>query len=131
MVCARQVPCSTSAALVSQPCRPSVRPAPGAGAGPCPGALLSSPEYVITMYDTKSRELRWNATFSDYSAPLCEESYHYSEQRCAHGSCGTPGRCCQGQRVSAVPVAGANGCCAGHSSSGSGAAGSGPQPAAG
>ena len=38
-----------------------------------------SPEYVITMYDTKSRELRWNATFSDYSAPLCEESYHYSE----------------------------------------------------
>lgn len=31
------------------------------------------------MYDTKSRELRWNATFSDYSAPLCEESYHYSE----------------------------------------------------
>ena len=31
------------------------------------------------MYDTKSRELRWNATFSDYSAPLYEESYHYSE----------------------------------------------------
>lgn len=31
------------------------------------------------MYDTKSRELRWNATFSEYSAPLCEESYHYSE----------------------------------------------------
>lgn len=31
------------------------------------------------MYDTKSRELRWNATFSDYSAPFCEESYPYSE----------------------------------------------------
>lgn len=29
------------------------------------------------MYDTKSRELRWNATYSDYSAPLCEESYPY------------------------------------------------------
>lgn len=39
------------------------------------------------MYDTKSRELRWNATFSEYSAPLCEESYHYSEWNCSsHGS---------------------------------------------
>lgn len=38
------------------------------------------------MYDTKSRELRWNATYSDYSAPLCEESYPYSE------SLLTPGR---------------------------------------
>lgn len=35
------------------------------------------------MYDTKSRELRWNATFSEYSAPLCEESYQYSEWNCS------------------------------------------------
>lgn len=45
------------------------------------------------MYDTKSRELRWNATFSEYSAPLCEESYQYSECNCSshrsHGSRGT------------------------------------------
>ncbi|CAI9592077.1 unnamed protein product, partial [Staurois parvus] len=32
---------------------------------------------MITMYDTKSRELRWNATFHDYSAPLCDETYEY------------------------------------------------------
>ncbi|KAG8433232.1 hypothetical protein GDO86_017492 [Hymenochirus boettgeri] len=32
---------------------------------------------MITMYDTKSRELRWNATFHDYSAPLCDENYEY------------------------------------------------------
>lgn len=44
------------------------------------------------MYDTKSRELRWNATFSEYSAPLCEESYHYSECSCSsHGSPGSHG----------------------------------------
>lgn len=57
----------------------------------CPVLSL---EYVITMYDTKSRELRWNATFSEYSAPLCEESYHYSEWNCSshgsHGSCDSP-----------------------------------------
>ncbi|NXL42555.1 ERN1 endoribonuclease, partial [Podilymbus podiceps] len=48
--------------------------------GLCPSSPLlyiGRTQYVITMYDTKSRELRWNATFSDYSAPLCEESYHY------------------------------------------------------
>uniref|UniRef100_A0A8C4USS3 non-specific serine/threonine protein kinase n=1 Tax=Falco tinnunculus TaxID=100819 RepID=A0A8C4USS3_FALTI len=48
--------------------------------GVCPSSPLlyiGRTQYVITMYDTKSRELRWNATFSDYSAPLCEESYHY------------------------------------------------------
>uniref|UniRef100_A0A8D2MMI5 non-specific serine/threonine protein kinase n=1 Tax=Zonotrichia albicollis TaxID=44394 RepID=A0A8D2MMI5_ZONAL len=50
---------------------------PGMGPWRSPCALLLSPEYVITMYDTKSRELRWNATFSEYSAPLCEESYQY------------------------------------------------------
>uniref|UniRef100_A0A8C3K9Z2 Serine/threonine-protein kinase/endoribonuclease IRE1 n=1 Tax=Calidris pygmaea TaxID=425635 RepID=A0A8C3K9Z2_9CHAR len=48
--------------------------------GVCPSSPLlyiGRTQYVITMYDTKTRELRWNATFSDYSAPLCEESYHY------------------------------------------------------
>uniref|UniRef100_A0A8C3VAY8 Serine/threonine-protein kinase/endoribonuclease IRE1 n=1 Tax=Catharus ustulatus TaxID=91951 RepID=A0A8C3VAY8_CATUS len=48
--------------------------------GLCPSSPLlyiGRTQYVITMYDTKSRELRWNATFSEYSAPLCEESYQY------------------------------------------------------
>ncbi|CAM9545050.1 unnamed protein product [Bubo scandiacus] len=48
--------------------------------GLCPSSPLlyiGRTQYIITMYDTKSRELRWNATFSDYSAPLCEESYPY------------------------------------------------------
>ncbi|XP_054036693.1 serine/threonine-protein kinase/endoribonuclease IRE2 [Dryobates pubescens] len=48
--------------------------------GLCPSSPLlyiGRTQYVITMYDTKSRELRWNATFSDYSAPLCEECHHY------------------------------------------------------
>ncbi|NXF98279.1 ERN1 endoribonuclease, partial [Eubucco bourcierii] len=52
--------------------------------GLCPSSPLlyiGRTQYVITMYDTKSRELRWNATFSDYSAPLCEECQHY---RMAH-----------------------------------------------
>lgn len=31
------------------------------------------------MYDTKSRELRWNATYHDYSALLYDEAYDYSE----------------------------------------------------
>ncbi|KFW84538.1 Serine/threonine-protein kinase/endoribonuclease IRE1, partial [Manacus vitellinus] len=41
--------------------------------GLCPSSPLlyiGRTQYVITMYDTKSRELRWNATFSEYSAPL-------------------------------------------------------------
>ncbi|XP_071426961.1 serine/threonine-protein kinase/endoribonuclease IRE2 isoform X2 [Pithys albifrons albifrons] len=48
--------------------------------GVCPSSPLlyiGRTQYIITMYDTKSRELRWNATFSEYSAPLCEESCHY------------------------------------------------------
>ncbi|XP_061849455.1 serine/threonine-protein kinase/endoribonuclease IRE2 isoform X2 [Colius striatus] len=48
--------------------------------GLCPSSPLlyiGRTQYVITMYDTKSRELRWNATFSDYSAPLWDESYGY------------------------------------------------------
>ncbi|NXU82329.1 ERN1 endoribonuclease, partial [Xiphorhynchus elegans] len=48
--------------------------------GLCPSSPLlyiGRTQYIITMYDTKSRELRWNATFSEYSAPLCEESCQY------------------------------------------------------
>ncbi|XP_057254029.1 serine/threonine-protein kinase/endoribonuclease IRE2 isoform X2 [Pezoporus wallicus] len=48
--------------------------------GLCPSSPLlyiGRTQYIITMYDTKSRELRWNATFSEYSAPLCEERHHY------------------------------------------------------
>uniref|UniRef100_A0A8C5G1B6 Serine/threonine-protein kinase/endoribonuclease IRE1 n=1 Tax=Gouania willdenowi TaxID=441366 RepID=A0A8C5G1B6_GOUWI len=39
----------------------------------CPSSTLlylGRTEYTITMYDTKSRELRWNATYSDYSSVL-------------------------------------------------------------
>uniref|UniRef100_A0A8V5FN56 Serine/threonine-protein kinase/endoribonuclease IRE1 n=1 Tax=Melopsittacus undulatus TaxID=13146 RepID=A0A8V5FN56_MELUD len=48
--------------------------------GLCPSSPLlyiGRTQYIITMYDTKSRQLRWNATFSEYSAPLCEEQHHY------------------------------------------------------
>ncbi|KAM4632624.1 serine/threonine-protein kinase/endoribonuclease IRE2 [Discoglossus pictus] len=48
--------------------------------GLCPSSPLlyiGRTQYMITMYDTKSRELRWNATYTDYSAPLCDESYEY------------------------------------------------------
>ncbi|XP_029433055.1 serine/threonine-protein kinase/endoribonuclease IRE2 [Rhinatrema bivittatum] len=34
-------------------------------------------QYMITMYDTKSRELRWNATYRDYSAALYDETWEY------------------------------------------------------
>ncbi|XP_067316636.1 serine/threonine-protein kinase/endoribonuclease IRE2 [Anolis sagrei] len=56
------------------------------GEGLCPGAPLlyiGRSQYVITMYDTKSRELRWNATFLDYSAaaPLPDQS---EEDEIAH-----------------------------------------------
>lgn len=37
-----------------------------------------SPEYTITMYDTKARELRWNATYFDYAAALPEDDGDYS-----------------------------------------------------
>lgn len=36
-------------------------------------------EYTITMYDTKSRELRWNATYSDYASTLPDDDTKYSE----------------------------------------------------
>ncbi|XP_068100352.1 serine/threonine-protein kinase/endoribonuclease IRE2 [Hyperolius riggenbachi] len=48
--------------------------------GLCPSTPLlyiGRTQYMITMYDTKSRELRWNATFHDYSATLCDDSYDY------------------------------------------------------
>ncbi|CAH2307531.1 serine threonine- kinase endoribonuclease IRE2 isoform X1 [Pelobates cultripes] len=48
--------------------------------GLCPSSPLlyiGRTQYMITMYDTKSRELRWNATYLDYSAPFCDESYEY------------------------------------------------------
>ncbi|MBN3274169.1 ERN1 endoribonuclease, partial [Polyodon spathula] len=46
----------------------------------CPSAPLlyiGRSEYMITMYDTKTREVRWNATYNDYSAPRCDEKYDY------------------------------------------------------
>lgn len=42
---------------------------------------MCSPEYTITMYDTKTRELRWNATYFDYAASLPEDDVDYSECR--------------------------------------------------
>ncbi|KAJ8363964.1 hypothetical protein SKAU_G00127950 [Synaphobranchus kaupii] len=46
----------------------------------CPSApmlYIGRTEYMITMYDTKTRELRWNATYNDYSAPLYDDKYDY------------------------------------------------------
>uniref|UniRef100_A0A671LQQ4 Serine/threonine-protein kinase/endoribonuclease IRE1 n=1 Tax=Sinocyclocheilus anshuiensis TaxID=1608454 RepID=A0A671LQQ4_9TELE len=47
----------------------------------CPSAPLlyiGRTEYMITMYDTKTQELRWNATYNDYSAPLYDDKkYEY------------------------------------------------------
>ncbi|KAF0037109.1 hypothetical protein F2P81_009983 [Scophthalmus maximus] len=34
-------------------------------------------EYMITMFDTKAQELRWNATYNDYSAPPYDEKQDY------------------------------------------------------
>lgn len=39
---------------------------------------LFFPEYVVTMFDTKTQELRWNATYNDYSAPPYDEKQDYS-----------------------------------------------------
>uniref|UniRef100_A0A671LHP4 Serine/threonine-protein kinase/endoribonuclease IRE1 n=1 Tax=Sinocyclocheilus anshuiensis TaxID=1608454 RepID=A0A671LHP4_9TELE len=42
----------------------------------CPSSsllYLGRTEYTITMYDTKSRELRWNATYSDYAFTLPDD----------------------------------------------------------
>ncbi|XP_061830351.1 serine/threonine-protein kinase/endoribonuclease IRE1 [Nerophis lumbriciformis] len=46
----------------------------------CPSSsllYLGRTEYTITMYDTKSRELRWNATYSDYAATLPDDDTKY------------------------------------------------------
>nr|XP_033819656.1 serine/threonine-protein kinase/endoribonuclease IRE2 isoform X2 [Geotrypetes seraphini] len=46
----------------------------------CPSAPLlyiARTKYMIMMFDTKSRELHWNATYHDYSAPLFDESHGY------------------------------------------------------
>uniref|UniRef100_A0AAY4BWM4 Serine/threonine-protein kinase/endoribonuclease IRE1 n=1 Tax=Denticeps clupeoides TaxID=299321 RepID=A0AAY4BWM4_9TELE len=46
----------------------------------CPSSsllYLGRTEYTITMYDTKSRELRWNATYSDYASTLPDEDTKY------------------------------------------------------
>uniref|UniRef100_A0A673KU05 Serine/threonine-protein kinase/endoribonuclease IRE1 n=1 Tax=Sinocyclocheilus rhinocerous TaxID=307959 RepID=A0A673KU05_9TELE len=47
----------------------------------CPSApllFIGRTEYMITMYDTKTQELRWNATYNDYSAPLYDDKkYEY------------------------------------------------------
>uniref|UniRef100_A0A4W4DU76 non-specific serine/threonine protein kinase n=1 Tax=Electrophorus electricus TaxID=8005 RepID=A0A4W4DU76_ELEEL len=43
----------------------------------CPSSsllYLGRTEYTITMYDTKSRELRWNATYSDYASTLPDDN---------------------------------------------------------
>ncbi|XP_067089079.1 serine/threonine-protein kinase/endoribonuclease IRE1 [Osmerus mordax] len=46
----------------------------------CPSSsllYLGRTEYTITMYDTKSRELRWNATYSDYASTLPDDETKY------------------------------------------------------
>ncbi|KAM9857448.1 serine/threonine-protein kinase/endoribonuclease IRE1 [Aulostomus maculatus] len=46
----------------------------------CPNTPLlyiGRTEYVVTMFDTKTQELRWNATYNDYSAPQYDEKQDY------------------------------------------------------
>ncbi|MBN3278434.1 ERN1 endoribonuclease, partial [Polyodon spathula] len=46
----------------------------------CPSAPLlyiGHSEYMITMHDTKTREVQWNATY-DHSAQQCDEKYDYT-----------------------------------------------------
>ncbi|XP_032900007.1 serine/threonine-protein kinase/endoribonuclease IRE1 [Amblyraja radiata] len=46
----------------------------------CPSTpllYLGRTEYMITMYDTKNREVRWNATYFDYSSTLPDEDTEY------------------------------------------------------
>uniref|UniRef100_A0ABM5F017 non-specific serine/threonine protein kinase n=1 Tax=Pogona vitticeps TaxID=103695 RepID=A0ABM5F017_9SAUR len=48
--------------------------------GLCPTTPLlyiGRTQYIITMYDTKSRELHWNATYLDYSAPIHDQDSGY------------------------------------------------------
>uniref|UniRef100_A0A8B9D682 Serine/threonine-protein kinase/endoribonuclease IRE1 n=1 Tax=Anser cygnoides TaxID=8845 RepID=A0A8B9D682_ANSCY len=46
----------------------------------CPSTsllYLGRTEYTITMYDTKKKELRWNATYFDYAATMPDEDIKY------------------------------------------------------
>ncbi|XP_028263825.1 serine/threonine-protein kinase/endoribonuclease IRE1 [Parambassis ranga] len=46
----------------------------------CPNAPLlyiGRTEYMVTMFDTKTQELRWNATYNDYSASPYDEKQDY------------------------------------------------------
>ncbi|KAM4691160.1 LOW QUALITY PROTEIN: serine/threonine-protein kinase/endoribonuclease IRE1-like [Rhinophrynus dorsalis] len=46
----------------------------------CPSTsllYLGRTEYTITMYDTKNKELRWNATYYNYAASLPDEGTEY------------------------------------------------------
>ncbi|KAK7929596.1 hypothetical protein WMY93_005991 [Mugilogobius chulae] len=46
----------------------------------CPNSPLlyiGRTEYMVTMFDTKTQELRWNATYNDYSAPAYDEKQDY------------------------------------------------------
>uniref|UniRef100_A0A674MG83 Serine/threonine-protein kinase/endoribonuclease IRE1 n=1 Tax=Takifugu rubripes TaxID=31033 RepID=A0A674MG83_TAKRU len=48
----------------------------------CPNTPLlyiGRTEYMVTMFDTKTQELRWNATYNDYSAPPYDEKQDYSD----------------------------------------------------
>ncbi|XP_048348584.1 serine/threonine-protein kinase/endoribonuclease IRE2 isoform X2 [Sphaerodactylus townsendi] len=50
-----------------------------------PLLYIGRTQYIITMYDTKTRELRWNGTYLDYSAPLHDPSQDDGEgDRMAH-----------------------------------------------
>ncbi|KAJ6653925.1 hypothetical protein lerEdw1_007683 [Lerista edwardsae] len=66
--------------------------------GLCPSApqlYIGRTQYVITMYDTKSRQLRWNATFLDYSAPLHDQNHDHKMAHFAssgHGQLVTVGK---------------------------------------
>ncbi|XP_049901092.1 serine/threonine-protein kinase/endoribonuclease IRE1 isoform X2 [Epinephelus moara] len=48
----------------------------------CPNTPLlyiGRTEYMVTMFDTKTQELRWNATYNDYSAPPYDDKQDYSD----------------------------------------------------
>lgn len=42
-----------------------------------PLLYIGRTEYMVTMFDTKTQELRWNATYNDYSAPPYDEKQDY------------------------------------------------------
>ncbi|XP_061456275.1 serine/threonine-protein kinase/endoribonuclease IRE2 [Rhineura floridana] len=48
--------------------------------GLCPTTpllFIGRTQYIVTMYDTKSRKLRWNATYLEYSVPFYHQSNDY------------------------------------------------------